>query len=245
MDCCVEQCCQCQKPLKRNYKTISCVICKMKSCISCTNLSKNQSTKYACHPFYYSKNCIREIFPFQSVDNIEFESLMQVPNHISKLLNKASETQIDWPDQTLSPTCKYKSVEWLSKNYSKSHSSTLDFIHFNVRSLPKNKKNIEELLPVLNLTKKPDIIAITETKLNDNNIAKTQLKDSDLINCNSLTKAGGVALCISNSLMFNKIEKLSVATTHYKSLFIEINVKNKIHKNLVIGVFYRHPSAQF
>ena len=142
------------------------------------------------------------------------------------------------PTKPHSPNSKYKSVEWLSKNYSKSHSSTLGIIHFNVRSLPKNKKNVEELL--LNLTKKPDIIAITETKLNDNNIARTQLKDYDLTNCNSLTKAGGVALYISNYLMFNKIEKLSVATTHYESLFIEINVKNKKHKNLVIGVFYRH-----
>ena len=96
---------------------------------------------------------------------------------------------------------------------------------------------------MLNLTKKPDIIAITETKLNNNNIAKTQLNNYDLINCNSLTKAGGVALYVPNSLIFSKIEELSTATTHYESLFIEIDVKNKKQKNLVIGVFYRHPSS--
>ena len=96
---------------------------------------------------------------------------------------------------------------------------------------------------MLNLTKKPDIIAITETKLNNNNIAKTQLNDYDQINCNSLTKAGGVALYVSNSLTFSKIEELSTATTHCESLFIEIDVKNMKQKNLVIGVFYRHPSS--
>ena len=69
-------------------------------------------------------------------------------------------------------------------------------------------------------------MAITETKLSDNNIARTQLNDYDLISCNSLSKIGGVALYISHFLMFSKIEKLSVATTHYESLFIEINVKN-------------------
>ena len=72
------------------------------------------------------------------------------------------------------------------KNYFKSHSSALDIILFNVRSLPEIKKNIEELL--LNLTKKPEIIAITETKLNDNNIARTQLKDFNLMNCSSSLK---------------------------------------------------------
>ena len=82
---------------------------------------------------------------------------------------------------------------------------------------------------MLNPTKKPDIIAITETKLNDNNIARTQLNDYDQIHCNSLTKAGGVALYILNFLMYSKIEKLSVATTHYESLFIELNVNNNEH----------------
>ena len=165
---------------------------------------------------------------------------MQTPTHIAKLLNKANENEVHWPNETFIPNCKYRSVEWFSKTYSKNRSSTLDIIHFNVRSLPKNEKNIEELL--LNLTKKPDIIAITETKLN-NNIAKTQLNDSDLINCNFLTKAGGVALHVSNSLIFSKIEELSTATTHYELLFIEIDVENKKQKNLVIGVFYRHPSS--
>ena len=83
---------------------------------------------------------------------------------------------------------------------------------------------------MLNQTKKPDVIAITETKLNDNNIARILLKDYDLIHCNSLTKAQGLALSILNSLMFCKIEKLFVATTHYASLLIEINVKNKKQK---------------
>ena len=41
----------------------------------------------------------------------------------------------------------------------------ISVIHFNVRSIIKNKRKIEELLYDLN--KSPDIIAISETKLND------------------------------------------------------------------------------
>ena len=52
-----------------------------------------------------------------------------------------------------------------------------------------------------------------------------------------------MALYVSNSLIFSKIEELSTATTHYESLFIKIDVKNEKQKNLVIGVFYRHPSS--
>ena len=51
-----------------------------------------------------------------------------------------------------------------------------------------------------------------------------------------------MALYVSNSLIFSKIEELFTATTHYESLFIEIDVKNENQKNLVIGVFYRYPS---
>ena len=52
-----------------------------------------------------------------------------------------------------------------------------------------------------------------------------------------------MALYVSNSLIFSKIEELSTATTHYESLFIEIDVKNEKQKNLVLGVFYSHPSS--
>ena len=110
-----KQCCHCQISLKRNHKTIKCLLCKIKSCISCAGLSNNLNTKYICQSFYYCKNCRGEIFPFQGIDNTEFENLMQTPTYTAKLLNTANENEVDWPNETFSPNCKYRSVEWFSK----------------------------------------------------------------------------------------------------------------------------------
>ena len=92
-------------------------------------------------------------------------------------------------------------------------------MHFNVRSLPKNKDKIEELRDRLDY--QPDIMAITESKLNDNNIRRADLENYHLIN---YSNAGGVALYISNSLLYNKIDKFTGATTYSESLFVDITV---------------------
>ena len=57
-------------------------------------------------------------------------------------------------------------------------SSTLtksDFFiqHFNVRSLPKNKEKVEEFFD--GITRLPDVIAISETKLNSNSVSNLNL----------------------------------------------------------------------
>lgn len=185
----------------------------------------------------YEETFLAEVLPFQLVDDNEFANLMYKSNPILKFLNKTNSNEVDWP---IVQNCNYRSVEWYSSRHSKKHSSSLDIVHFNVRSLTKNKNKIEELLQ--ELTKEPDIIAISESKLNDKNIEQAELKNYHLENCNSLSNAGGVAIYVNNFLRFSKIEKFTIATVHSETLFVEIKLKNR-KKGLVIGVVYRHPSS--
>ena len=51
----------------------------------------------------------------------------------------------------------------------------LSLIHLNTRSLPKNTNLIEEVMQLL--AHRPDIIAISETRLNNNNYSTATLDD--------------------------------------------------------------------
>ena len=60
--------------------------------------------------------------------------------------------------------CHNRRLEWFD---SKLNDTNLSLLHLNARSLPKNKYLIEEML--YELKTKPDVIAITETRLNERN----------------------------------------------------------------------------
>ena len=70
----------------------------------------------------------------------------------------------------------------------------IEFLIFNEAVSLLNFSKIEELQDRLDY--QPDIMAITESKLNDNNIRRADLENYNLINCNSNSNAGGVALKI-------------------------------------------------
>ena len=183
-----------------------------------------------------------KIFPFQSIDNSELVKTMQKNFSAFKAFNTlkyASSTNFTNSELSGNQGYKYRSVEWYSnKNYKQKH--TLNIIHFNTRSLTKNKSKIEELLQMLKT--QPDVIAISESKLSENNAIRADLRNYNFVHCDSLSNAGGVGLYISSSLSYSKIDEHSWATLHSESLFVEIKLENTA-KNLVISVIYRHPSS--
>ena len=87
---------------------------------------------------------------------------------------------------------------------------------------------------------KPDILAISESKLSRNNLGRANLIDYTMVHCDSISNAGGVALYVSNSMEFCRLDKYSMASPYFEILFAEVKLKNSA-KGLVIGVIYRHP----
>ena len=69
---------------------------------------------------------------------------------------------------TMHQTCNYGSVESLVNEYSKSLCQIFNLINCMVRSLSKNKNTIAEWQQ--SVKTKPDILAISESKLNSNNL---------------------------------------------------------------------------
>lgn len=84
----------------------------------------------------------------------------------------------------------------------------LSVIHFNSRSLGKNIEKIKELLDSLF---KCNIVAVSETWLNEDKMSEVQIEGYDLVTVNrNNPKGGGVALYIDSALQCKLTENNSV-----------------------------------
>ena len=111
-------------------------------------------------------------------------------------------------------------------------------MHFNIRSLPKNLTSLNDF--ILTVKETPEIIAISETKLLDENIYNISIPGYVFLNTNSPTRAGGVGLYISKELTFIRRRDLEITGDGIESCWVEI-IREK-EKNIVIGCIYRHPT---
>jgi exonuclease III len=74
----------------------------------------------------------------------------------------------------------------------------LSILHCNIRSLPKNLNILEDILYSLEYT--PNILGITETKLNEESCSNVDIKNYNFFHTNSKTNAGGATLYIANDI---------------------------------------------
>ena len=77
---------------------------------------------------------------------------------------------------------------------SKRNNSSL-IIHFNTRSLAKNKNLIEEFSTEIKYS--PEIIGISETKINSNPCLNLNIPNFDFFHNDSPTNAGGVGIYVN------------------------------------------------
>ena len=85
----------------------------------------------------------------------------------------------------------------------------------------------------------PDIIAISETKLNGNYLSNVSIPGYLFVNTNSKTSAGGVSLYLAGELNFIRRHDLELPAYGVESCWIEITSKKE--QNVIIGCLYRHP----
>jgi len=82
-----------------------------------------------------------------------------------------------------------------------------------VRSLSKNKEKVEDFLE--NFDRLPDIIGISETKPNSNNISNVNIPNYTFVRNDSPTCASGVGLFIKNNMQYR------LRTDNVKNLWLE------------------------
>ena len=90
-------------------------------------------------------------------------------------------------------------------------------MYFNIHSLPKNLTSLNDF--ILTVKETPEIIAVSETKLDDQNIYNISIPGYVFLNTNSPTRAGGVGLYISKELTFIRRRDLEMGGFMLMSLF--------------------------
>ena len=125
----------------------------------------------------------------------------------------------------------------LFKNAAKQKGFSL--LHCNTRSLGKNVSLLHDIL--LTVETRPDIIAISETKINENSYANINLPGYNFVNTNSKSQAGGVGLYIANNIEFSRKTDLDISRDGIESCWVELACHKQ--KNIVIGCVYRHPKS--
>jgi hypothetical protein len=113
---------------------------------------------------------------------------------------------------------------------------SFSLIHTNIRSIPKNIASFDQYLSLLSI--RFNVIAITETWLNENTASLYNIEHYSTISNHRKTKrGGGVALYIHDTLNYKLRPDLTKSDSFIESLFIELNDKK------VIGVIYRPPNT--
>ena len=117
-------------------------------------------------------------------------------------------------------------------------------MQINTRSLTLHFEKLETLL--LNCDVLPDIIAISETRLNDQLIKEKNLKipGYKFIYQHSVTgnsDIGGVGMYISKKLKYHLRPDLAFNFEGCETKFIEVISRHQNMRNTIVGVTYRHP----
>ena len=116
-------------------------------------------------------------------------------------------------------------------------SKGMKIVHQNIRGILSNFDMLEEFLTSHNSI---DIMALSETHLEDTNVGSCKINGYKFLYKNRTNgKGGGVAYYIKENITFER--RLDLENSHTESIWIQINQKNS--KCFLVGCFYKPPET--
>ena len=189
-------------------------------------------------PFYNLND--REFNLVNGIRSVQFSQLMDT-DMFNLISNPDKSDEID-PDLMLTiPMSNYYSISQINNSIAKAGPKAISMFHCNVRSLPKNLVLLEDFL--YSLDKRPEILAITETRLNENSVCNVDLLNYDFYHTDSPTLAGGAAIYIAKTLNSIPRPDIKFNMQLVESCWVEIDPGNG-KAPILIGSIYRHPGAK-
>ena len=110
-------------------------------------------------------------------------------------------------------------------------------IHINISPLHKHHGNLVNSLALCRSP--PDIICITETRLQAESLIDVDLPGYTFIRENSPTIVGGVAMYIKKSIKFERPGKYNFEVSGCENIWIDVKLNN--NKSLISETVYKHP----
>ena len=95
------------------------------------------------------------------------------------------------------PRSNYYFLTQLNQLLDNNTSKCLSMFYCNIRSLPKHLSLLNEFLHSVN--RKPDILAITETRLSNRTVTNVNILNYDFFRTNPLKQTSGTGLCLEKS----------------------------------------------
>lgn len=118
---------------------------------------------------------------------------LDIDNDLYNLIdNPYKQDEVDSDFMLNVPTSNYFTVPKFNAFLERATKISLSMINSKVRSLPKNLTLLNDLLCTVNT--KPNIIALTETRLNSSSISNVDILGYKLFHVDSDTAAGGVGI---------------------------------------------------
>ena len=127
---------------------------------------------------------------------------------------------------------KYFSIKKSGKLFNEAAKQIgFSLLHCNTRSVGKYVPLLHDIL--LTVETRPDVIAISEPKTNENSNVNMNLPGYNFVNTNSKSQAGGVGLYLANKLEFSRKTDLDISHNGIESCWVQLSCHKQ--KNIVIG----------
>ena len=140
----------------------------------------------------------------------------------------------------INPHSDYFSLSKVNNELNDSLGKAIFLFHCNIRSLTKNLTLLNDTSYSLDC--RPNIISITETRLNLNPISNVDLSNYHLFHTDSPTLAGSTALYVSKNLKAIPRQDLRIDLPIVELCWVERSPCNN-KKHIMIECIYKHPSA--
>ena len=133
---------------------------------------------------------------------------------------------------------EYFSLRKISNIMRKQNNSTL-MVHFNTRSLAKNKHLIEEFITEVKYS--PEVIGKSETKINSNTCPNLNITGFDFFH-NDTSSNAGVGIYINHNLKHKLRNDLLLNLPNCEDIWTEVSTNQG---SIIFAVIYRHPTTNF
>ena len=191
-----------------------------------------------------------QVLPFYNLNDREFNIVngswstqfsQLIDTDLFNLISNPDKSDEIDPDLMLTiPMSNYYSISQINNSIAKAGPKAISMFHCNIRSLQKNLALLEDFL--YSLDKRPEIIAITETRLNVNSVCNVDVLNYELYHTDSPTLAGGAAIYITKTLKSVPRPDIKFNMQLVESCWVEIDPCNG-KAPILIGSIYRHPGA--
>ena len=138
----------------------------------------------------------------------------------------------------INPQSEYKSK--LNNIFNTTQGKGVSLFHCNIRSWTKNLTLLNDVL--YSLDSRPDIVAITETRLSSNSISNLDIPNYNVFHTDSPTRAGGALIYVNKVLKAIPRPDLKIDLPLVESCWVEIDPNNN-RKHIMIGCICKHPPA--